>query len=143
MGKYSVRLVMLALLASAVLTQPSHAITGHVRVVFAKAGLVAGAGVGRGVLTFRGRDYPFKVSGLSLGFTAGASLVRLEGRASYLNELSDFPGIYSSVGVGGALGGGAGGVQLKNAKGVIISLQGKRVGIEFSANLSGIEFTLQ
>jgi hypothetical protein len=26
---------------------------------------------------------------------------------------------------------------------VIITLQGKRVGIEFSANLSGIEFTLE
>jgi len=61
-----------------------------------------------------------------------------------LNELSDFPGIiYGSVGVGGALVGGAGGVQLKNAKGVIILLQGKRVGMEFSANLSGIEFTLE
>jgi hypothetical protein len=137
------RLVVLALLASAILTQPSHAITGHVRVVFAKAALIAGAGVGRGILTFRGRDYPFRVSGLSLGFSAGASVVRLAGSASYLNELSDFPGIYSSVGVGGALVGGAGGVQLKNAKGVIITLRGARVGMELSANLSGIEFTLE
>ncbi len=143
MGKYPMRFVTLVLLASAVLTGPSHAITGHVRVVFAKAALIAGAGIGRGVLTFRGRDYRFRVSGLSLGFTAGASVVRLAGSASYLNELSDFPGIYSAVGVGGALLGGAGGVQLKNAKGVIITLQGARVGIELSANLSGIEFTLE
>jgi hypothetical protein len=102
MGKHPMRLVTLVLLASAILTQPSHAITSQVRVVFAKAGLIAGAGVGRGVLTFRGRDYPFEVSGLSLGFAAGASVVRLAGRASYMNELSDFTGIYSSVGVGGA-----------------------------------------
>jgi hypothetical protein len=131
------------LFASAVLTEPSHAITGHVRVVFAKAALIAGAGVGRRVLTFRGRDYRFRVSGLSLGFTAGASLDRLVGRASYLNELGDFPGIYSAVGVGDALVGGAGGVQLKNAKGVIITLQGARAGIERSANLSGIEISLE
>jgi hypothetical protein len=90
MGKYPVRLVVLALLASAVLTQPSHAATGQVRVVFAKAGLIAGAGVGRGALTFRGRDYRFRVSGLSLRFTAGASVVRLAGSASYLNELERF-----------------------------------------------------
>jgi hypothetical protein len=45
-----------------------------------------------------------------------------------LNELNDFPGIYTSVGVGGALVGGAGGVQLKNAKGVIITLQDARAG---------------
>jgi hypothetical protein len=59
MGKYPMRLVTLVLLASAVFTEPSHAIIGHVRVVFAKAGLIAGAGVGRGVLIFRGRDYRF------------------------------------------------------------------------------------
>jgi hypothetical protein len=104
MGKYLTRLAMLVLIASAVLTEPLHAITGQVRAAFAKAGLIAGAGLGRGVLTFRGRSYPFRVSGLSVGFTAGASVVRLTGSASYLNELSDFPGIYSSVGVGGALG---------------------------------------
>ena len=143
MGKYPMRVVMLALLASAVFAEPSHAITGHVRVVIAKAALIAGAGVGRGILTFRGRDYRFRVSGLSLGFTAGASVNRLVGRASYLNELSDFPGIYSAVGVGGALVGGAGGAQLKNSKGVILTLQGARAGIELSANLSGIEITLE
>jgi len=37
----------------------------------AKAGLMVGAGGGSGVLTYRGRDYPFRVSGLSLGVTAG------------------------------------------------------------------------
>ena len=46
---------------------------------------------GRGVLTYRGRDYPFRVSGLSLGFTVGASAMRLTGRVSGLRELRDFP----------------------------------------------------
>jgi hypothetical protein len=36
------RLVVLAPLAFAVFTEPSPAVTGHVRVVFAKAGLIAG-----------------------------------------------------------------------------------------------------
>ncbi len=48
------RLVVLVLLASAVLIEPSHAITGPVRVIFAKAGLIAGVGMGRGIVTFRG-----------------------------------------------------------------------------------------
>jgi hypothetical protein len=47
MAKHQMRLLVLALLAFAFLTEPSHALTGHVRVVFAKAGLIAGAGVGR------------------------------------------------------------------------------------------------
>ena len=47
---------------------------GYVRVKLVKAGLMVGAGGGSGVLTYRGRDYPFRVSGLSLGVTAGGHL---------------------------------------------------------------------
>ena len=36
---------------------------GYVRVKFAKAGVMVGAGGGSGVLTYRGRNYPFRVSG--------------------------------------------------------------------------------
>ena len=111
---------------------------GSVRVVFAKAALVAGAGVGRGVLTYDGREHPFRVYGLSVGVTIGASVAKLVGRAAYLDQLSDFAGTYSSVGAGAALAGGVGGIQLKNEKGVIITLQGARAGLEFAANLSGI-----
>ena len=143
MQNRAMRLVVLVLLAAAILIKLAHAITGHVRVVFAKAGLIAGAGVGRGILTFRGRDYRFRVSGLSLGVTARASVSRLVGRASYLNELSAFPGIYGAVGVGAALAGGVGGVQLKNARGMIITLEGAKAGLEFSANRSRIKITFE
>jgi hypothetical protein len=138
MPNHMPKLALLALLASAVFAAPAEAKVGSVRVVFAKAALVAGSGVGRGVLTYDGREHPFRVYGISVGLTIGASIARLTGRASYLEQLSDFEGNYSSVGVGGALVGGAGGVQLKNEKGVIITLQGARAGLEFAANLSGI-----
>ena len=36
---------------------------GYVRVNLVKAGLMLGTGGGNGVLTYRGRDYPFRVSG--------------------------------------------------------------------------------
>jgi len=71
---------------------------GYVRVKFVKAGLMVGAGGGSGVLTYRDRDYPFRVSGLSLGVTAGSSVSWLEGCASGIREVSDFAGTYSSVG---------------------------------------------
>ena len=121
---------------------PSHAITGAVRVTVVKAGLGVGAGGGRGVLTFRHRNYPFTVQGLSFGITAGASVSKLVGRAAYINELSDFAGAYSVVGAGAALVGGVGGVQLKNDKGVIITLQGARAGLEVSANVTKVVITL-
>jgi len=133
----------LALVAFAWSPVPSHAqALGYVRIAFAKAALVMGAGAGRGVLTYRGHDYKFTISGLSLGVTAGASAGRLAGTVSGLRELSDFSGTYSGVGAGGAMVGGAGGVHLKNAKGVTIALQGPKAGMEFSANLSGVQISL-
>jgi hypothetical protein len=143
MGTYSIKLTLVVLLASVVLTRPSHAVTGYVHVEFLKAGLIAGAGFGRGVLTYHGRDYRFKISGLSLGLTAGASTTRLDGRASHLHQLSDFAGTYSAVGLGGAWVAGAGGVRLKNDKGVTITLQGNRVGLEVAANLTGISIAFE
>jgi hypothetical protein len=116
---------------------------GYVRLQFVKAGLMVGAGGGRGVLTYRGRDYPFRVSGLSLGVTAGASVSRLEGRASGIRQVSDFAGTYSSVGGGGAFVGGIGGVRLENEKGVVISLRGPRAGMEFAANNGKISISLK
>jgi hypothetical protein len=136
------RTLLMALVASASVSSPSHAISGSVRVTVAKAGFVVGAGGGRGVLTFRHRNYPFTVQGLSLGVTAGASINRLVGRADYIDELRDFSGTYSMVGGGAALAGGVGGVQLKNDKGVIITLQGAKAGVEVSANISTVVITL-
>ena len=112
--------------------------TGYIQMKFAKAGLVAGLGGGTGILTYRGRRYPFRVTGLSLGFTAGASIGRFEGRAMYLREVADFAGTYSGTGAGGALAGGIGAVHLRNEKGVRIELRGPRAGVEFGANLSGV-----
>jgi hypothetical protein len=104
---------------------------------------MVGAGGGSGILTYRGRDYPFRVSGLSVGVTAGASVSRLEGWASGIRQVGDFAGTYSSVGGGGAFAGGFGGVQLGNEKGVKIALQGPRAGMEFAANLSGVRISLK
>jgi hypothetical protein len=144
MRRYSAALAMLFLVATAGLATPSHAqAPGYVSVAFAKAGLIVGAGKGRGVLTYRGRDYPFRVSGLSLGITIGASAMRLTGRVSGLREVKDFSGNYEAVGAGGALVGGFGGVQLTNKKGVTITLQGAEAGMEFAANRSGIRISLQ
>ena len=141
-GRYG--LMTLLLIVAAGLPMPSHAqAPGYVSVVFAKAGLVVGAGGGRGVLTYRGRDYPFRVSGLSVGLTAGASAMRLTGRVSGLRELKDFSGAYDAVGAGAALVGGFGGVQLTNKKGVTMALQSAEAGLGFAANRSGIRISLQ
>lgn len=135
----AIALYALVVQATPLLAQAS----GHVRVRFVKAGLLAGGGIGSGVLTYRGRDYSFRVFGAGLGITAGASAGRFEGTASGIREVRDFAGTYSSIGAGGALVGGFGSVHLRNDKGVTIELQGTNVGMEFAANVSQIRISLR
>jgi hypothetical protein len=143
MGRCRIGWIGLAVLAASIgAATPSMAVTGAVRVTVAKAGFIVGAGGGKGTLTFRHRNYPFTVQGLSLGITAGASINKLVGRAEYINELSDFAGTYNVVGAGGALIGGVGGVQLRNGKGVTITLQGPKGGLELSANVTKVVISL-
>jgi hypothetical protein len=94
------------------------------------------------VLTFRGRNYPFKVSGASIGATIGASTSKLTGRALNLRSPGDIAGTYSAIGAGGALAAGAGGVQLQNGNGVILQLSGPKVGVELSASLAGVTISM-
>jgi len=132
-------LILLAIPATPASAQAS----GQVRVKIVKAGLLVGGGAGSGVLTYRGRNYPFNVAGLSFGITAGASVGRFEGRASGIREVSDFAGTYSSVGGGFALVGGINGVQLRNEKGVTLTLQGLKAGLELAANIGQITIALK
>jgi hypothetical protein len=109
MAKYSGGVAALVLAVCTGLATPSYAqALGYVRVTFAKAGLIAGAGGGRGVLKYRGHDYSFRVSGLSLGVSVGASVMRLTGRVTGLRDVKDFSGTYDAVGGGGAWIGGLG-----------------------------------
>jgi hypothetical protein len=111
--------------------------------VFTKGGFIVGVGGGHGVLTFRGRNYPFRVSGISFGATIGASTNQLVGRALNIHSPGDIAGTYSAIGAGGALAGGAGGVQLQNSNGVILQLRGAKVGVELSAAVSGVQIALE
>ena len=102
-----------------------------------------GVGGGRGILTFRGHHYPFTVSGMSLGATIGASTTQLAGRALNMHAPGDIAGTYSAIGAGAAVAGGAGGVALQNARGVVLELHGVKVGVELSAAVGGVTIAMQ
>lgn len=135
--------VALGFLATVGLATPSAAETGQVAVVFTKGGFIVGVGGGQGVLSFRGRQYPFTVSGMSVGFTIGASTTKFVGRALNLRSPGDLAGSYATGGAGGALAAGGGGVQLQNANGVILQLSGPRVGVEASVAVGGVTISMQ
>ena len=122
---------------------PSRADTGAVAVIFTKGGFIVGVGGGEGVLTYRGKHYPFTVSGMSVGFTIGAPTTKLVGRAINLKGPASIEGSYSAAGAGGAIAAGAGGVQLQNGNGVILQLSGPKVGAEVSAAVGGVTIRLK
>jgi hypothetical protein len=126
------------------LASPSKADTGAVRVVFTKGGFIVGAGSGRGVLVFKGHRYPFRVGGMSVGLTIGASTTNFQGQALNMRSPSDIQGSYAVLGAGGAVAAGAGGVTLQNSQtGVVLQLAGGRVGVELSAAVGGVTITLE
>lgn len=134
---------MLGMLSVSGLGTPALAETGSVAVVFTKGGFIVGVGGGEGVLMFRGKRYPFTVSGMSVGATIGASTTKFVGRALNLRSAASIEGAYSAIGAGGALAGGAGGVQLQNGNGVILQLSGPKVGVELSAAVAGVTIRLK
>jgi hypothetical protein len=136
-------IALLAVLGLAGLSTPSRAETGQVAVVFTKGGFVLGVGGGEGVLILRGKRYPFTVSGMSVGFTIGASTTKLVGRALNLRGPESIEGSYGAVGAGGAIAAGAGGVQLQNNNGVILQLSGPKIGAEVSAAVGGVTIRLK
>src|ERR1700742_1089113 len=145
MTRYVARFLGAALIALACSTaSPSKADTGAVRVVFTKGGFIVGAGSGRGVLVFKGHRYPFRVAGMSVGFTIGASTTDFQGQALNMRSPADIQGSYAVGGAGGAVAAGAGGVTLQNRQtGVVLQLAGGRVGGELAAAVGGVTITLE
>lgn len=144
MKKLSISAALVTLIVGlAGISTSSQAATGRVTVLFTKGGFVVGVGGGEGVLTYHGHHYPFTVTGMSIGFTIGASTTKLVGRALNLKGPASIEGRYSAAGAGGAVVAGAGGVELRNANGVILQLSGPRVGAEVSAAIGGVKIRLK
>ncbi len=144
MKKLATLVALAALLAGVTgFSTPSRAETGQVAVVFTKGGFIVGVGGGEGVLVYRGKRYPFTVSGMSVGFTIGASTTKLVGRALNLKGPGSIEGSYATLGAGGAVAAGAGGVQLQNGNGVILQLNGPKIGAEVSAAVGGVTIRLK
>ena len=144
MRKFVKSVALVALLVGvAGISTPSRAETGQVAVVFTKGGFIVGVGGGEGLLIFRGKRYPFTVSGMSVGFTIGASTTKFVGRALNMRGPGSIEGTSSAIGAGGALAAGAGGVQVQNANGVILQLSGPKIGAEVSAAVAGVTVRLK
>ena len=97
---------------------------------------------GKGVLTMNGKDYPFKVGGLSV-LDVGVTKAEAEGKVYNLKKLEDFNGTYVSAAAEATVGVGVGATAMKNEKGVVIHLRPKTKGVNLKLAGEGVKFTLE
>ena len=112
--------------------------SGTVSIDQTQFGFIIGGNFGGGELTFDGKTHKFQLGGLSLGANFGASQLAASGEVYNLKRLEDFPGNYVATGGQAVLGGGVGGMQLQNEKGVIMRLQATATGIQFNVGAGGV-----
>ena len=97
---------------------------------------------GSGTLRYRGRNYPFKVDGLSVN-AVGVSSSDATGYVYNLHRLSDFEGTYTAIEAAGTVGGGKGITSMKNGNDVRVTLHSTSQGVELKAAPEGVKFTFQ
>ena len=97
---------------------------------------------GEGVLTFEGKEYPFKIKGLSV-IDVGVSSISAKGNVYHLSKVSDFPGTFTGVEAGVALGGGAGAQAMENQYGVVMALTSTKAGLKLKLAPEGIKVQMK
>jgi len=110
-------------------------------------GFALGIGVnwGSGTLTYRGKPYPVKVKGLSVG-RVGATSSSAYGEVFNLKHLQDFNGHYDVGGAGTrgvTLGAGKTGTIMSNQAGVIVRVSSTQQGVAVNATGGGVDLQLK
>jgi hypothetical protein len=104
-----------------------------------------GGSSGSGTLTFRGKNYPFRVSGMAVG-RVGVTSTSAVGDVFNLRHLQDFNGHYTVGGAGTrgvTLGAGRTGTIMSNQAGVIVRISSTQRGLAVNATGGGITIQLQ
>lgn len=137
--------VVVALAALAWSGQPgySQGRSGEIYIDLVSGGFIIGGAGGSGVLVYRGRRYPLSIGGVGIGATIGLAGSRLSGRVYNLRRVTDIEGTYRATGVGYAIVAGRRVARLVNARGVVLHLSGRQVGLEATADVSGMRISLR
>ncbi len=116
---------------------------GKIEIKQWKVGFILGGGWGSAELKFQGKTYPLKINGLRVGAVAGVAKTDLVGDVYHLNEPGDIEGTYTAGEAAIAVAGGGKAWALKNAKGVVLKVSGKQMGIEIALDVGGMSVKLE
>jgi hypothetical protein len=111
---------------------------------FVERGVALGFGVswGEGTLAFKGKNYPFKIQGLSIN-DIGISKMKATGKVFDLKKIEDFNGTYNAVGSEATMGEGVGAIMMKNENGVSIQIIILSKGARIKLSFGGAELKLK
>jgi hypothetical protein len=97
---------------------------------------------GSGTLTYKGKDYPVSVNGVSLG-KVGITGSSASGEVYNLKRLQDFDGHYNAGGAGMTIAGGRNAVAMKNQNGVQVLLASTTRGVDVTLAGGGVEMHIK
>ena len=97
---------------------------------------------GKGTLTYKGKNYPVSVKGLSL-VKVGITKATASGEVYNLKKLQDFDGNYTSAGAGMTLAGGRSAVAMKNQNGVRVLLSATTRGADVTLGGAGVDMAIK
>ena len=111
---------------------------------FSSGSVAAGIGFswGSGTLRYKGKSYPIKVDGLTVG-AVGVTRANATGSVYHLKRLEDFPGTYAAVGAGAAVGGGGSVASMQNQNGVVIKAKSTSQGVKLKLGVDGVTMSLK
>ncbi len=144
------RTILFSLVAFAVMTSVTFAAKesspdATLRLSFKSVAVGVGFSGGSGTLTYKGKDYPVNVNGLSVG-KVGITSSSAYGEVFNLKRLQDFNGHYD-VGAKGTrgvtLGGGKSGTLMTNQAGVIVRVSSTQKGVSVNATGGGVDMQLK
>ena len=142
--KGTIGLVTMAALAACVTLARADEKTPDATIRLSAGSVAAGVGVswGSGTLSFKGKDYPIDVKGLSVG-DVGATKIEASGKVYNLKSIDDFNGNYTAVGAGLTAAGGGGAAAMKNQNGVTVELVATTQGVKFALGGGGVAMKIK
>jgi hypothetical protein len=144
----NIKKIGLLLLVSGVLTaftQAAEKPNATVRINTKSVAAGVGFGWGKGTLSYKGKDYPISVNGLSLG-KVGISGASAYGEVYNLKKLQDFNGHYHAGGAGNrgvTLANGRSATAMTNDAGVTVLLSSTQRGVDVNLGGSGVDMAIK
>ena len=133
------------LLLSSLFSVPAQEADGTVKITRRTVAEGIGLSWGEGVLTYKGKDYPFNFDarGRLREVDPRMTAQELSGRVFNLKNLEDFNGNYTIVEGMEAAGAGGTRATLKNQKGVIVNLVSTIEGRKFTLGREGMDIEIK